>query len=176
VIIWINGTFGVGKTTTANLISRRAQWRIFDPEHVGYLLAANLKDHTFDDFQDLPPWRRLVPVVAEEIRRYTDCAAMVAVRTVLVAEYWHELRDGLAERDLPVFHVVLDCEEDQLRRRIEQDQDEPQARDWRLDHIESFHQAKSWLAKSADLMIDTTLLTPDDVASRIIEAASPRLS
>lgn len=171
MLVWINGTFGVGKTTTGNLVAAETQWRLFDPEHVGYLLAANLKDLEFDDFQDLPPWRTLVPVVADQLRRFTGCAAMVAVQTVLVEDYWNELRQGLAEHDLPVFHVVLDCQETELRRRIDTDEVESQARQWRLDHIENFHRAMPWLTRSADLVIDTTDLTPDDVARRVVDAA-----
>jgi broad-specificity NMP kinase len=171
MLVWINGTFGVGKTTTGNLVVAETEWRLFDPEHVGYLLAANLKDLQFDDFQDLPPWRTLVPVVADQIRRLTGCAAMVAVQTVLVEDYWNELRHGLADHDLPVFHVVLDCDETELRRRIDSDEVESQAREWRLEHIEKFQSARPWLTQSADLVIDTTGLTPEAVARRVVDAA-----
>jgi hypothetical protein len=62
VIIWVNGTFGAGKTTTARqLAGRLANARPFDPEQVGYLLMRTLEDHEFGDFQDLAPWRELVP-------------------------------------------------------------------------------------------------------------------
>jgi hypothetical protein len=46
VIVWVNGTFGVGKTTTATqLVSLSPELRLFDPEWVGYLLMNNLSDH-----------------------------------------------------------------------------------------------------------------------------------
>jgi hypothetical protein len=58
MVIWLNGTFGAGKTTTARqLVGRLANARHFDPELVGDLLVAALDDHEFRDFQDLPPWR-----------------------------------------------------------------------------------------------------------------------
>jgi hypothetical protein len=51
--VWVNGTFGVGKTTTATRMRELAPaWRVFDPEWVGYMLRANLGDLTFSDFQD----------------------------------------------------------------------------------------------------------------------------
>lgn len=54
-IIWINGTFGAGKTTTAGkLVELTDRTRLFDPEHVGYMLSANLSDQQFTDFHDLP--------------------------------------------------------------------------------------------------------------------------
>ena len=172
VIVWVNGTFGVGKTTTAEAVIDRTGWRLFDPEHVGYLLAGNLRDLEFDDFQDLPPWRALVPAVADEIYRFSNPETMVAVQTVLVESYWRELRAGLGERALPVFHVVLDCDEQTLRRRIEDDEIEVEAREWRLDHIARFGEARPWLTQSADLLVDTTNLAADEVARIVVEAAS----
>ena len=83
MIIWINGTFGVGKTTTSEIVADTTEWRTFDPEHVGYMLAANLRDQQISDFQDLAPWRSLVPTVAEELFRFTG-QPLIAVQTVLV--------------------------------------------------------------------------------------------
>ena len=65
MIVWLNGAFGAGKSTTAKaLVALAPRLRLFDPEWVGYLLRANLSDHEFTDFQQLRPWRTLVPVVA----------------------------------------------------------------------------------------------------------------
>ncbi len=175
VVIWLNGTFGVGKTTTAERVCDATGWRLFDPEHVGYMVAANLRDHEFTDFQDLPPWRTLVPVVAEEIHRYTN-TPLVAVQTVLVEDYWAELRADFAARGLPVVHVVLDCDDEELRRRIESDEIERQARDWRLDHIARFRHALGWLTDSADAVVDTTDVSPERVAASVIAAVSASMS
>ena len=72
MIIWLNGAFGAGKTTTANqLAGRLANARHFDPELVGYLLMTALSDHEYKDFQDLRPWRELVPVFTEKIASLT---------------------------------------------------------------------------------------------------------
>ena len=71
-----------------------------------------------------------------------------------------------------VLHVVLDCDEAELRRRIETDEIESQALDWRLDHIAKFGTARPWLTQSADLVIDTTSLTPESTAEVVIEAAA----
>jgi hypothetical protein len=47
VIIWLNGTFGAGKTATAaKLLPLAPGARLFDPETVGYMLRANLADLT----------------------------------------------------------------------------------------------------------------------------------
>ena len=53
-----------------------------------------LDDHEFRDFQDLAPWRELVPVFTESIARFTG-QHLIAVQTVLREDYWQELTAGL---------------------------------------------------------------------------------
>jgi hypothetical protein len=56
MIVWLNGTFGCGKTTTAaELRSLIPSSRLCDPETVGYMLQPNLADHPVSDFQHWPP-------------------------------------------------------------------------------------------------------------------------
>ena len=98
--------------------------------------------------------------------------AMIAVQTVLVENYWAELSSGLTSRGLPILHVVLDCDEAELRQRIENDEAESQALEWRLDHLTKFEAARPWLTRSADLVLDTTDITPESGAEAIVEAAA----
>ena len=76
----------------------------------------------------------------------------------------------MSKQGLPVFHVALDCDEGELRRRIETDEIENEAMEWRLDHIGRFQEARSWLAEAADLVLDTTNLTPESAAATIVDA------
>jgi hypothetical protein len=142
VIVWLNGTFGAGKTTTARqLAGRLANARHFDPELVGYLLMTALDDHEFKDFQDLPPWRELVPVFTEEIAGFTG-QHLIATQTVLREEYWRELAHGFSRTSLEVFHVLLHVDSDVLAARIEADKVDSTACQWRLDHIRHYEQAR----------------------------------
>jgi hypothetical protein len=127
VIIWINGTFGSGKTTTGTLlVEQDARLRLFDPEWVGTMLANNLADHDFTDFQQLQPWRRLLPVVADELMRFTG-QHLVAIQTVLDESYWQEVASGLAALGHSVVHVVVEADESVMRQRIAADDNERQA-------------------------------------------------
>ena len=172
MIVWINGPFGGGKTTTARIVTERiARLRAFDPEWVGYLLRDHLRDQEIDDFQDLPSWRRLVPIVAAELHRTTG-DSLVAVQTVLNQQYWNELSLGLDLADLALVHVVLDVDEGTLRSRIDADEVELGAAGWRHDHVPAFLAAREWLIGTADLVIDTAGLAPDQVADRIVERLS----
>jgi hypothetical protein len=170
VVLWINGTFGVGKTTAANLIREQdPAWRLFDPEWVGYMLRANLGDVPCDDFQDLPPWRTLVPRVAHEIALLTG-DNLLAMQTVLVEEYWGELRRGFTDHRMEVFHVVLDADEATVRSRIMADGADRGAAQWRLDHLHTYNSARAWMTASADLVVDTAGLTAAETASLVVDA------
>jgi shikimate kinase len=171
VIIWLNGTFGAGKTTAArHLAGRLANARHFDPELVGYLLMTALNDHEFKDFQDLPPWRELVPVFTEKIAGFTG-QHLIAVQTVLREDYWRELTQGFKQTQLDIFHVLLHVDSNVLAERIKDDEVEAGARQWRLDHISNYEASRPWMQSAADLVIDTTNLHAADVAERIAEEA-----
>ncbi len=113
------------------------------------LLAANLAGVEFNDFQDLPPWRSLVPAVASEVSEFTG-HDLVVVQTVLVQEYWDEMQTRFGERQQRVFHVLLDAPAKVLEERIRKDSMERSAEEWRLDHVESYELARSWLLPSLE--------------------------
>lgn len=172
MIVWINGTHGVGKTTTSALVQRLIpDSRIFDAETVGRTLMdirPGLPET--DNFQHWPPWR---PLVVETARRVLDYAggALVIPMTVLVEEYWREISAGFARHAIPVRHFVLHADQDTLRKRILSDQvlgPSP----FRLAYLEAYAEAaRTWLREEAQT-VDTTLLTPAQAAQRIADAAN----
>jgi hypothetical protein len=175
VIIWLNGTFGAGKTSTAReLVSLLPDARVFDPEWVGYMLKANLSDLEFTDFQQLPPFRALVPVVLQEVAKLTG-QHLVAVQSVLVESYWRELAAGFGRLSLPVFHVLLHADTDLLAQRIRADEVEREACQWRLDHLAEYTVARSWMEAAADLVVDSTALPVAEVAAVVAGAVLPLL-
>jgi adenylylsulfate kinase-like enzyme len=170
MLVWLNGTFGVGKTTTAiALVEADDRYRLFDPEQVGYMLTANLKGVAFADFQDLLAWRQLVPVVARHIASSSG-QRLVAVQTVLNRDYWSEIRRGLAAEGFSVMHVVLDAGVDALETRIQKDEEEPAAKKWRLEHIDAYLAARRWLIEDADLVVDVSQVSSADAAKQISRA------
>ncbi|MFI8790417.1 RNase adapter RapZ [Streptomyces sp. NPDC055105] len=169
MIIWLNGTFGAGKTTTAKeLTSRIPDSRLFDAEKVGEMLwhVLGVPDR---DFQDFPPWRGLVVETARQVLDYVG-GTLVVTQTVLVEQYWQEIHEGLAEAGVPVHHFLLDTDQDTLVKRIETDTRPKSisARQWRLDHLDEYQRALSWLRREAQV-IDTTDVAPSRVAEIIME-------
>ena len=66
---------------------------------------------------------------------------------------------------------MLDCDRTTLESRIRADQDEADALEWRLDHLDRAELAQDgWLRDAADLVIDTSRLDADE-AARTIAAA-----
>ncbi|WP_445182903.1 AAA family ATPase [Pseudonocardia sp. Cha107L01] len=164
VIVWLNGTFGAGKTTTAGeLVELLAGARLFDAEEVGYLLRRIPNLPAVGNFQHWPPWRGLVVETARQVLDYVG-GTLVIPQTVLVRRYWVEIRDGLAAADIPTRHFLLHADRETLVHRIERDT--PGNRRWRLQHLRDYRVALSWLREHAEV-VDTTDVTPRDVARAI---------
>ncbi|RDI49963.1 AAA family ATPase [Nocardia mexicana] len=170
MIIWLNGTFGAGKTTTAReLATLLPGSRVFDTETVGFMLRHVLASEPVRDFQDWQPWRALVVATATQILDYVG-GVLIVPQSVLVHQYWREIRTGLENAGVPLHHFVLHAERDELLRRIETDAIEPGARQWRLEHLEDYDAARAWHGREAHI-IDTTGLQPHQVATRIAAEA-----
>jgi hypothetical protein len=166
VIVWVNGTFGAGKTTTARLLVwALPQARIFDTEHVGYMLRHVLTEPV-EDFQDHPPWRTLSVRTAVEVLNHVG-GTLVIPQTLLTESYAREIFDGLTAEGVKVHHFVLHVERDALVRRIIEDREEAAAKQWRLDHVERYQAALPWL-RELGTVVDTTALRPEEVVDRIV--------
>ncbi|WP_098891919.1 AAA family ATPase [Streptomyces sp. or3] len=168
MIIWLNGTFGAGKTTTAKEVTALLpDSRLFDTEKVGEMLwhVLGVPDR---DFQDFPPWRGLVVETARQVLDHVG-GTLVVTQTVLVESYWQEIHDGLTRAGIPVHHVLLHTDRDTLVERIETD-GKPEsvgARQWRLDHLTDYERALPWLRREAR-EIDTTDVLPSRVAEAVL--------
>lgn len=174
MIIWLNGTFGVGKTTTARgVVGHLPCARIFDPEEVGYMLAQVMVHEPVDDFQDRPLWRALVVKNATGIVEYAK-GTLVVPMTVLRQEYAQEIFSGLAGEKIPYLHVLLHAEEEELRRRIAESDEHPGnpaasegTRKWRYAKLEAYRDAFGWLAADAHV-VDTTFSAPEQVVQDVL--------
>ncbi|OEU96749.1 AAA family ATPase [Streptomyces oceani] len=172
MIVWLNGTHGVGKTTTSALVRELIpDSRVFDPEKVGETLT----DITpglpgTDNFQHWPPWRQLVVETARRVLDYTG-GTLVMPMTILVERYWREISAGLAQHAIPVRHFVLHADEHTLRGRIANDTVLGPDSPFRLAYVDPYAEAaRTWLHGEAEV-VDTTSRTPSQVAHQIAEAA-----
>ena len=166
MIIWLNGTFGAGKTTAAGKLAELLpQARFFDTEQVGGMLATVPDLPELGDFQHWPPWRHLVVETASQLLDYVG-GILVVPQTVLVKQYWDEISTGLAEAGITVHHYVLHTDRDTLSRRLLGDR--PAGNDWRLGHLSDYEKALPWL-RDAARVVDTTDRAPKEIARAIAE-------
>ncbi|MEG8274868.1 NUDIX hydrolase [Streptomyces sp. AHA2] len=181
-VVWINGAFGAGKTTTAQeLIELIPNSTLFDPEVIGGALRHLLPPKRLaevGDFQDLPIWRRLVIDTAAAMLAELG-GTLVVPMTLLRQEYRDEIFGGLAARRIAVSHILLAPAETILRERITGREVPPgppdgeeRLRQWSFDRIEPYRAAlASWLTADAH-PVDTSHLTPRQAAARIAEAVT----
>ncbi|MGD3107060.1 NUDIX hydrolase [Streptomyces sp. YGL11-2] len=179
MIVWLNGTFGAGKTTAAHeLLDLLPGSTLYDPELLGAGLRLMLPAKRFeeiDDYQDLPSWRRMVVDTAAALLTEVP-GPLVTPMTLLRQEYRDEIFGALAARRIPVRHVLLHAEETILRTRIAHREEVPgdaegsaSVRRWCLEHLGPYAQALDWLKNDAHV-VDTTELTPRQTAERVAEA------
>jgi hypothetical protein len=167
MIVWLNGTHGVGKTTTAALLQALIpDSRVLDAEKVGEVLM-DIKPAlpSTDNFQHWPPWRPLVVETARRILDFTG-GTLVMPMTVLKQAYWDEIRSGLAEYGIPVRHFVLHADQATLRSRIDDDADLGPS-PFRHAYVQPYAEASvGWLHDAAEV-IDTTNLSAHEAAINI---------
>jgi hypothetical protein len=165
VILWLNGPFGVGKSSAvAELVRRDPQIRIFNPERWGSVCKRTVGLVKPGDFQDLPAWRH--GTIRGVVRRSRGTGVVVVPMTLLDAGYAVEILDGIRSRGRAVLHVTLHASTPTLRERIKHDQDDPGARDWRVDQLSRYEAVAASLAERGPV-IDTDDLGAAEVASAL---------
>jgi hypothetical protein len=118
VLIWVNGTFGVGKThTVAELHRRLAGSLVVDPEHVGYGLQKSIPSSYRPDFQDFVAWRTGVVEVLDLVLRRHDGHVLVPM-TVTDRRYLDETVGRLREIGYDVRHFALLATPDAVIARL----------------------------------------------------------
>ncbi|MDQ6421755.1 AAA family ATPase [Paenibacillus sp. LHD-117] len=119
MILWINGAFGSGKTTTANELHRRIPHSfIYDPENIGYFIRKNApKSMQKDDFQDHELWRSFNYSMLLSIAK--DYSGTVIVPMTIVDEqYFDEIVTRLRTEGVEVKHYTLAASRDTLLKRL----------------------------------------------------------
>ncbi|GAA4104026.1 AAA family ATPase [Nonomuraea soli] len=162
MIVWLNGTFGAGKTTTAKeLHALLPASHVFDPETVGFYLRVVINEPV-DDFQHWPAWRALTAETINQLCLHW-LGPLIVPMSLTRRPYLEEIFSALRA---PVRHILLHADQEELVRRIETDTEEAGARQWRLDHLRSYQEALPWLRDSAEV-IDTTRVPAAEVAAAI---------
>ena len=166
MIIFVNGAFGVGKTTTAQkIVELLPNSMLYDPEEVGYMLWNILRPIGLDgDFQDYAAWRPLVASVAEGLRDAYK-RTLVIPMTIWKKTYFTEVTDGLRRVDPDFHHFCLAAPLETIHGRLRQRAEQAEGA-WAFQQTAKCVQA--FQSPMFDERIDTAALGPDDIAAQIL--------
>jgi len=104
MIVMINGSFGVGKTTIAKLLRRFLPGSaIYDPEWLGFVLKRlpkwiNLNGSGSDDYQDIVLWRRSA-VAGVRLFRFCASGPVIVPMAFSRRDYFDEVIMGIEPLD-----------------------------------------------------------------------------
>ncbi len=137
-VIWLNGAFGVGKTTVARALSSQLPHSlIFDPENLGILLRKAVPEQlrTTPDFQDIPLWRTLTRTAIQGF--VADYQRPLIVPMTIVEPAFFEETIGMLRRSgVRIHHFVLSASPRTIRSRLLWRIANPTSTIWALRQIE----------------------------------------
>lgn len=124
MILLINGAFGVGKSTVAQILWRRIPGsRLYNPEWTGSVLMRipfyRFRGAGTDDFQDIVLWRRSVVYGTKMVRLFSGGTVIVPM-AFSRRDYLDEIVDGLRELDREVRIFCLKAGMPTIIKRLEQ--------------------------------------------------------
>ncbi|WP_207705010.1 AAA family ATPase [Candidatus Enterococcus ferrettii] len=121
MIIWLNGAFGAGKTTIAEILhSKLANSYIYDPENIGDFLRHNLpQEIQKSDFQEYVEWRQWnVHMLRKIYREYSG--DIIVPMTLYKQPAFDEIFEGLKKAGLEVHHFQLEVSKKVILDRLQE--------------------------------------------------------
>lgn len=119
MIIWLNGTFGSGKTTAAYELNKLIPHSfVYDPESFGYGLMRNTpKQLAEDNFQHYPEWSRFVSDHLLRIAVEYD-GLLIVPMTLINEKLYDDIIGTLKNNKITVHHFTLMISKEQLLKRL----------------------------------------------------------
>ena len=165
MIYWLNGAYGVGKTTVAEALQpllRNAH--IFDPEMVGNGIRDNYPDSLFcETYEEYPIWLETNYKLLKDLYERYD-GDVIAPMTLLQESSYTAIIGRLLGDGIPARYIYLDADEATLKHRmIDSGREEPDS--WCVRHIPACLDAQA--ADTRAVHIDTVGRTPQELAALI---------
>lgn len=170
MILWLNGSFGAGKTTVAHELQKRLERAyVYDPENIGYFLRKNAPEECrTPDFQDVPLWRDFNYETLKWIAG-TYPGVIIAPMTLNRGQYFDEIIGRLQKDGVPVCHVILWASREALLRRLKKRS---------LGRLSREEFAVQAIEKSLDFFAsrpeEEKIVTDDLTVDQVVEAVAKR--
>ena len=120
MIIWINGSFGIGKTTISNELNKKIKDSfIYDPEMAGEFIWNNLPDciSRKGDFQDIQLWRDFNYQMLKYLNENYSGTIIVPM-TLVNKEYYSQIIDRLIADGITIHHYILEGSKSIILNRL----------------------------------------------------------
>jgi hypothetical protein len=171
MILFINGPFGVGKTSVARLlVQKMPHSMLYDPEVIGAVLHRVLGPFgKAEDYQDYALWRPLL-VGGARLLRKVSTRTLVIPMTVWRRDLFDPIIAGLRRIDEDLSCFRLTASRDVLIDRISSHAGDREAYGWRMAQVEAC------LKSSRDPAFGTEIRTderaPVEVADQILQSVA----
>ncbi|HEL2195045.1 TPA: AAA family ATPase [Streptococcus suis] len=164
MIIWLNGPFGIGKTTLANILHKRIENSyLYDPELLGDFLQHQLPQTVCpEDFQDYSVWRQSTYKIVFDLATKTDKIIIIPM-TIYKKEYYQEIIQQLIQDKIPLEHYILLADKTTILERLDNRVNEDI---WAKRHLDVC--LKSFESQIPGQRLNTDSLKPEDVAKEIL--------
>jgi hypothetical protein len=168
MILFINGPFGVGKSSVARVLVRKAPHsRLYDPEVIGAVLHRALGPFgKVEDYQDYALWRPLL-VGGARVLKTVSTRTLVIPMTVWRRDLFDPIIAGLRKVDPDLSCFRLTASRDVLTGRIASDTVDKEAYGWRMAHVEVCLKSSRDPAFGTEICTDRR--TPEEVADQILK-------
>lgn len=165
MIIWINGAYGAGKTTIAELLhSEIAGSYLYDPENIGDFLRDNLpKQLQKADFQDHSEWRAWNVHILKKLNKEYPGDIIVPM-TVYKKTVVDELFTGLRQANLKVYHFQLEVSKETLLERLQERS--PALITWETERVDEIIEAFQGIPETEKIENDRS--SPNEVVQIIM--------
>lgn len=163
MIIWINGSFGVGKTTIAKKLENKIDKSIiYDPEEIGIFLSNTLPIKE-NDFQDYELWRTL----NYDILKYLSAKyeLIIVPMTITNLQYYDEIVGKLEREGIDINHFILIATKENLIKRLD---DRKNSTEWtyrQIDRCVNFFESCNLKGQK----INTNNQSIDEITNNIIK-------
>jgi deoxyadenosine/deoxycytidine kinase len=167
MIIFINGSFGVGKSSVAEIVTEKIpNSLLYDAEEVGYMLRKIYKPiDDPEDFQDLPIWRELVVKTADALKRQYR-RTLIMPMCIWNETYFNEVIPGLKTIDSNFYHFCLLANRETVINRLKQRNDTQKVNAWAIERLDK--SITAYQSEKFDTKIFTDNKPIDEVANEII--------
>ena len=167
MIYWINGAYGVGKSTVAEALCRKLpKAHIFDAEEVGNAVRDNYPEKCKNGilFENYVLWRELNYKLLKDIYEKYEGDILVPMTLTLDVSYV-EIIDRLRQDEIPVCCIILDGDWQTIHDRILQRGESESC--WCMQNISMCLRAQQ--NDPRGIHVCTVDRTPEQIAEEILK-------